>query len=114
MSGKIVGALYAFKERRGDCTEYMSLATAVFRVNNVPARAVAGFVVEEGSAVLSSGDYHNWTEFYDGQGVANARCPRINYWLKSRNSTWYSGFCLAREVSRMPVSVSVLSLPMSN
>ncbi|MGI9278870.1 MAG: transglutaminase-like domain-containing protein [Endozoicomonas sp.] len=63
-----LGALYAYREKRGDCTEYMSLATAVFRVNNVPARAVAGFVVEEGSALLSSSDYHNWTEFYDGQG----------------------------------------------
>ncbi|WP_067583436.1 transglutaminase-like domain-containing protein [Endozoicomonas ascidiicola] len=63
-----LGALYALREKRGDCTEYMSLSVAALRLNDIPARAVAGFVVPGQSAVLSSDDYHNWTEFYNGTG----------------------------------------------
>lgn len=57
------GALYALKQGKGDCTEYMYLATALLRASDVPARGVAGFVVKENS-VLNATDYHNWSEYY--------------------------------------------------
>ncbi len=57
------GALYAFKYREGDCTEYMDLYTALARIAKIPARGVAGFVYAE-DAVLRPEDYHNWSEIY--------------------------------------------------
>jgi transglutaminase-like putative cysteine protease len=56
------GALYALKQGKGDCTEYMYLATALLRASDVPARGVAGFVVKE-NRVLNATDYHNWAEY---------------------------------------------------
>ena len=57
------GALYALEQRKGDCTESMSLFTALSRANGIPARGIGGYVVNE-SAVLRAEDYHNWAEFY--------------------------------------------------
>ena len=56
------GALYALRERKGDCTEYAMLFTALARANGIPARVLGGYVVE-GDAVLRARDYHNWAEF---------------------------------------------------
>ncbi len=57
------GALYAFHEGRGDCTEYAYLTTALGRAQGFPVRTMAGFVAQHNS-VLSPAAYHNWTEFY--------------------------------------------------
>lgn len=59
------GAAWALRERRGDCTERMYLFAALARANGIPARTVAGFVINE-SGVLHAGDYHNWAEFDSG------------------------------------------------
>ncbi|MFH1147587.1 MAG: transglutaminase domain-containing protein [Pseudomonadota bacterium] len=58
------GALYAFKNRRGDCTESMYLFTALCRANEIPARGIGGYICSENST-LRSNAYHNWAEFYD-------------------------------------------------
>jgi len=61
------GALYALNNRKGDCTEYMYLFTAMARAMGVPARGVAGYVYSE-DAVFKPGDFHNWSEIYiDGK-----------------------------------------------
>ncbi|MEN8219814.1 MAG: transglutaminase domain-containing protein [Pseudomonadota bacterium] len=61
------GALYALRQKRGDCTEYMYLFTALARANGIPARGIAGYVYKQDS-VLKPQDYHNWAEFYlDGK-----------------------------------------------
>ncbi len=57
------GALYALKHKRGDCTEYMYLLTALNRASDIPARGVAGYVYSE-NAILRAHDYHNWAEVY--------------------------------------------------
>jgi len=57
------GALYALREKRGDCTEYMYLFTALARVNGIPARGIGGYVYSD-DALLKPDDYHNWAEFY--------------------------------------------------
>lgn len=57
------GALYALKERKGDCTEYMYLTMALARANAIPARGLSGYVYAN-NAVLRSEDNHNWSEFY--------------------------------------------------
>jgi len=58
-----LGAAYALRERRGDCTEYAYLTVALARAAGVPARAVGGYVLEQDSTLRAS-DYHNWAEVY--------------------------------------------------
>ncbi len=61
------GALYALTHRKGDCTEYAYLATALLRANGIPARAIGGYVLRE-DGVLHAASFHNWTELYlDGR-----------------------------------------------
>jgi len=57
------GALYALKNRAGDCTEYAHLQTALTRANNIVSRSVGGYIVKE-NAVFKASDFHNWTEVY--------------------------------------------------
>jgi hypothetical protein len=58
------GALYALTNKKGDCTEFMYLFTALCRANNIPARGIGGYICKE-SKILEPSDYHNWAEFYD-------------------------------------------------
>jgi transglutaminase-like putative cysteine protease len=61
------GALYALEQRRGDCTEYSYLYTALARSLGIAARPIAGFVTSD-NAVLRARDLHNWAEIYlDGR-----------------------------------------------
>jgi transglutaminase-like putative cysteine protease len=59
------GAQYAIEKKLGDCTEYMYAFVALARANDIPARAMAGFVVPQSASILNASDYHNWAEFYD-------------------------------------------------
>jgi hypothetical protein len=62
-----LGALYALKNKKGDCTEYMYLYGAILRANKIPTRLISGFIVDS-NKLLESADYHNWVEVYlDGQ-----------------------------------------------
>lgn len=56
-----LGALHALKSKSGDCTEMMYLGIAAARSNNIPARAVSGFVYSE-NTIIKSNSYHNWYE----------------------------------------------------
>ncbi|MFP4474358.1 MAG: transglutaminase-like domain-containing protein [Desulfatibacillaceae bacterium] len=58
------GALYALKNRGGDCTEAALLFTALCRAAGVPARALTGYVVDR-DRVLKTSDLHNWAQFFD-------------------------------------------------
>jgi transglutaminase-like putative cysteine protease len=58
-----LGAAYALRERRGDCTEYAYLAAALARASGMPARVLGGYVTSTDAAPRSA-DYHNWAEFY--------------------------------------------------
>ena len=62
-SGNDRGALYALRNKRGDCTEYMYLFVALCRANGIPARGIGGYVCRA-NAFLKPSDYHNWAEFY--------------------------------------------------
>lgn len=68
------GALYAFRNRRGDCTEYMFLFATLCRANGIPARGVSGHVCRE-NGILEPETYHNWAEFYD-EGVWKLADPQ--------------------------------------
>ena len=58
-----LGASYALKNRRGDCTEYAYLAVALARANKIPARVLGGYVTNRDAAPRAT-DYHNWAELY--------------------------------------------------
>ena len=59
------GALAALKERKGDCTEYTYLFSALARASDIPTRNIGGFVYP-GNAVFDPADYHNWAQAYQG------------------------------------------------
>jgi hypothetical protein len=71
-SGENRGALYAFREKRGDCSEQMALFVAYCRRAGIPARGVGGVATSRDRVVRGS-DYHNWAVFFaEGKwGVAD-------------------------------------------
>ena len=58
-----VGAREALRSRRGDCTEYAYLCTALARVNGIRARTVGGYVIAADTAPRAA-DYHNWAQLH--------------------------------------------------
>jgi transglutaminase-like putative cysteine protease len=57
------GAVHALRHRRGDCTEQAYLLTALYRLNDIPARTLGGYVYRQDGR-LRAADYHNWVEVY--------------------------------------------------
>lgn len=54
-----VGAKAALDARRGDCTEYSDLLTALLRTDGIPARRCYGFLLES-----TNTPKHDWVEFH--------------------------------------------------
>jgi len=76
------GALYALKNKMGDCTEFVYLFTALCRANRIPAKGIAGYIINE-NAVLKPGGYHNWALFYD-DGLWKNADPQKNAFLANQ------------------------------
>jgi len=55
------GARYALSSGQGDCSEHMYLTVALHRINGLPARGIAGFIVED-DGVLKASRLHNWSQ----------------------------------------------------
>lgn len=73
------GARRTLERRRGDCTDMAYLLAALCRARGIPARVMAGFIVER-HAVLRPDAFHNWIEFHDGEAwrVADPFAARFN------------------------------------
>jgi transglutaminase-like putative cysteine protease len=74
------GALYALKNRQGDCTEFMYLFAALCRAREIPARNIGGYVCS-GNTVVKPAEYHNWSEFFDGR-LWRLADPQRKGWMK--------------------------------
>ncbi|MFX0104800.1 MAG: transglutaminase family protein [Candidatus Hodarchaeota archaeon] len=73
------GALWAYNNQQGDCSEYSSLMVTLLRIQGIPARKVTGFLVSDDPAIRpipgNSWNYytshsattmlgHAWVEYY--------------------------------------------------
>ncbi len=68
------GALYALRNKKGDCTEYMNLFIALCSADKIPSRGIGGYVCED-NKILKPFEYHNWAEFLD-KGVWKLSDPQ--------------------------------------
>lgn len=78
------GALYALKNKVGDCTEFMYLFAALCRANGIPARCIAGYICRESSPLKPTG-YHNWAEFYE-DGTWRIADPQNRVFMKDHSN----------------------------
>jgi len=77
------GALFALKSKKGDCTEFMYLFTALCRANKIPARGVAGYIVRR-NTILKPHGFHNWAEFYE-EGAWKLADPQNRVFMKDHS-----------------------------
>jgi transglutaminase-like putative cysteine protease len=96
------GALYALKEKKGDCTEFMYLFVALSRANKIPARNIGGYVVTD-NAVLRPTAYHNWAEFYD-EGTWRIADPQRKVFMQ--NQSRYIAMHVIGESPKNPIGVA--------
>jgi transglutaminase-like putative cysteine protease len=89
------GALYAFLHKRGDCTEYMYLFTALCRAGSIPARGIGGYIALQNS-ILKPAGFHNWAEYYDNERWHPAD-PQNNAFMKDGQN-----FIVMRIISASP------------
>jgi len=65
-----VGALKAYQQKRGVCTEFSDLFVTLSRSNGIPARELEGFAFTDDQKLVSlaaSNDVlHSWAEYWDG------------------------------------------------
>lgn len=62
VQGEEKGALWALKNRKGDCSEFSYLFTALCRAAGIPARIQAGFAFHSQAEKVEYG--HMWAEIY--------------------------------------------------
>ncbi len=64
-----MGALWAYSNHRGDCSEYSSLMITLLRIQGIPARKVVGFVIS--NYATTRPQVGNTWNFYDTNEVSN-------------------------------------------
>ena len=89
------GALYALSHKKGDCTEFMYLFTALCRAVKIPARCIGGYIAKE-SSILKPGYYHNWAQFYEN-GAWRISDPQNKVFMKE-----YSNYIAMRIIEQKP------------
>ncbi len=91
------GALYAFNNRKGDCTEYSYLFTALSRTQSIATRVIGGYVYKE-DQLLKPEDFHNWAEYYDNGRWIIADVQNANW--NTKIETYIAFRILSREDNR--------------
>lgn len=96
------GALWAFENRRGDCTEFMRLFMALARAQGIPVRGVSGYVIKQ-SQVVHSADFHNWAEIYLN-GAWQVVDPQRKVFLDQQHDYIATNILLPSEMSLLGTS----------
>jgi transglutaminase-like putative cysteine protease len=94
-----LGALQAFLQRRGDCTEYADLVVALARANGIPARMIGGYVTDHDLAPRPQ-DYHNWAEVYLEGAWRLVDAQKGNWWEPINQ---YVAFRIYRDAAINPI-----------
>jgi hypothetical protein len=106
------GALWAYNNQRGDCSEYSTLMITLLRCQGIPARKVTGYVISTNPSLrpyvgqqwnyhLSDQEEstflgHAWVEYY---------VPNMG-WIAS-DPTWNSGGDYANKVDYLRLNLNV-------
>lgn len=77
-----LGARYAVLNKRGDCTEYAYLVTALARANRIAARTLGGYVMDRNGTPRAD-EYHNWAEAYVGGTWQLLDAQKENFQIKA-------------------------------
>ncbi len=93
------GALYALKNEKGDCTEFMYLFAALCRASDIPTRCIGGYIVKQ-NAVLKARGFHNWAEFYE-KGSWRLADPQHRVFAK--NQSQYIGMTIIGDSEDSPM-----------
>ena len=93
------GALYALSHKKGDCTEFMYLFTALCRAVKIPARCIGGYITKENS-ILKPGYYHNWAQFYE-DGAWRISDPQNKIFMKENSN--YIAMRIIKETQDNPM-----------
>ncbi|MFW9896896.1 MAG: transglutaminase family protein [Candidatus Thorarchaeota archaeon] len=116
MPDQEMGALWAYQNKQGDCSEYSTLMITLLRIQNIPARKVTGFCISNNPATrpiigkeyvfsstksggISSSNFlgHAWVEYY---------VPEIG-WIAC-DPTWYgSGYEYFNRVDYLRLNFNV-------
>lgn len=105
------GAFYALKTRKGDCTEYMYLYTALIRSQGIPVRNMGGYIYGE-SKVLKPEDFHNWSEIYIN-GKWQVVDPQNGKFLEKQNN--YIAFrVISNKISKKLTPTNTQRVAISN
>ncbi|MFZ2631237.1 MAG: transglutaminase-like domain-containing protein [Desulfosalsimonadaceae bacterium] len=94
------GALYAFTENKGDCTEYALLFAALCRADEIPARSVLGYLSFDNGILKPSG-FHNWVEFFNGS-IWQIADPQNKILMK--NSSAYVAMKIVNNTNKNPLN----------
>ncbi len=92
-SGMDRGALFAYRNRRGDCSEATQLFVALCRAAGIPARGVGGYVHSKG-VILDPDAYHHWAEFY-ADGAWHVADPQRKVFCEEQHR-----YCAMRIIGR--------------
>lgn len=100
------GALAALKSSSGVCEEFATLFVAMCRAEEIPARAVAGYKVEE-----ANGEYvlidHVWTEiFLDDYGWLPVE-PTYIYTVNNVRMPYWNSFCALPTSDYIPTDLYI-------
>lgn len=95
------GALWALKNKQGDCTEFMYLFIALCRACGIPARPIDGVVMNQ-NGVIHPTDFHNWAEFY-ASGAWHIADPQRKVFMT--NASDYISFRIIGDSNKNPVEI---------
>ena len=91
-------AVWAYDNKRGDCTDFHSLFILLARANKIPAKFEIGFSIPEKSSEGDVAGYHCWAKFrVEGQGWVPVDISEAN--KDPRMQDYYFGNLTADRVS---------------